>query len=60
MVVRREERLGPLVSHFDIFGRMFGGLLVFSDPKRPIMPGLSGFIPNVLSISSRVGDYKLM
>ena len=60
MVVRRVERLGPRVSDFNIFAiELFTGL-AFPDPKRLIIPGLSGFMPKVFSISSNVGDYIMV
>ena len=59
MVVLREDRFGPRASHFGTFVDGTLKCVSFSDPKRPIIPGLSGFIPKVLSISSSVGDYKI-
>ena len=58
IVVLRAERLGARISGFNGFLIVFCESTCGGDPKMLMIPGLSALMPNVLSISSNVGDYN--
>lgn len=58
IVVRLADLFGQRITGCATFLFVVGAFPAGGDPKRPIIPGLSGLIPKVRSISSNVGDCK--